>query len=285
MRQETLGLLLLTGTLLAAGCGERRETVVVAPVEVEEPPPVPGDLEAVALDGAVYLRWDARARQAGDFSHYRVYLAESSGTDFLLGESDSEGFLDERVENGRTYRYFVTARNDRGHESGGSLLAGATPRPDFHEEWVYAYRDRPGDSGFRFQSDDGRLPLVDGDDPGRHFRLEVDQDGWWLATGPAADVYPEAFLTTALRCGPASDAGCTEVSVAPAGGYVGGAVELLPRSTYVLRIVGTDGARRYGAVRVEMLGTDGAGAGVMVFDWAYQLQPGNRTLSPLALEG
>lgn len=247
------------------------------------PPAVPGGLEAVALDGAVYLRWDARARQADDFGHYRVYLVGADGGEFFLGESDSEGFLDERAENGSTYRYLVTASDDQGHESGAGTPADATPRPDFHEEWVYAYGDRPADAGFRFQAVDDRVPLVDGDDPGRHFRLEVDAGGWWLVPGPPAAVYPEAFRTTALRCGPGADAGCAEVSVAPAGGYVTGAVELLPRTTYVLRVRGADGAHRYGAVRVEMLGSDGAGDAVMVFDWAYQLQAGNRSLAPGAV--
>jgi hypothetical protein len=44
------------------------------------------------------------------------------------------------------------------------------------------------------------------------------------------------------------------------------------------RIVGDDGAVRYGALRVALLGTDQFGSALMIFDWAYQLQGGNPQL-------
>jgi len=97
--------------------------------------------------------------------------------------------------------------------------------------------------------------------------------------GPSAWVHQDAFATTALRCGPGSDAGCVELTTAPASGYVTDALELLPLTTYVLRVQASDGTVHYGALYVRLLGTDQNGDGIAIFDWAYQLQPDNRALN------
>lgn len=259
------------------------ETASEYSVEVQVPvataPPAPTAVEVVALDGAVYLRWSDRARDADDFSFYRVYLDSSEGS-FLLGETDSEGFLDELVENGNTYRYFVTALDDQGHESAGSQAAEGTPRPDYHGEYLYAFSDRAGQSGFRFQADEGLDPLLAGSDPARHFRLEIDAAGWWLVPGPDAAAYPQGFETTALKCGPAADAGCTDLSRAPTSGYSVSDVALDPQTSYALRVRGDDGRTHYGVVRIILLGFDQNDDALMIFDWAYQLQADNPDLTP-----
>ena len=244
------------------------------------PPPVPADLGVVALDHANYLSWASNAHSEADFSHYRVYLRAADGASYLLGETDLEGFLDQLAQNGLTYTYFVTALDELGHESAGSAVAEGTPRPDYEGEWIYDYFDRPADSGFRFRTSDVDDPVVSGDDPLRHFRLETDASGWWLVPGPGADVYPWSWTTSALKCGVAADPGCSDLTEAPTSGYVRTDLELLPQSTYVLRVEGDDGQARYGALRVILLGTDQDGHGLMIFDWAYQLQPGNPALAP-----
>lgn len=248
------------------------------------PPPVPAGLAVTALDRALYLRWDANSRAAGDFSHYRVYVqglgqgGEAVG--FLVGETDSEGFLDLLVENGRTYRYRVSAVDSLGHESAGSAVAEGTPRPDYHGEWIYGFEDRPERSGFRFRASEAEDPIVSGSSPARHFRLEVNREGWWLAPGPGASVYPQGFATTALTCGVGADADCRALTRAPTSGYVNSRVAVYPQTTYALRVPGDDGRVRYGAVRVVLLGFDQKGAALMIFDWAYQLQPENPALVP-----
>jgi len=258
------------------------ETATAQAIRIDVPQPiapaVPTGLESVALDNAVYLRWNDDGRGSADFSFYRIYLELTDGP-VLLGETDSPGFLDRLATNGITLGYLVSSVDDQGHESGLSQIAVGTPRPDFAGEFIYDYFDRPAESGFRFQPTDDVLPVLDGDGVGRHFRLETDAAGWWLVPGPGVSVYPEGFVTTALRCGPAADAGCVELTSAPTGGYVAADVGILPQTTYVLQVPGDDGAYRYGAIRVEMLGFDQAGDALMVFDWAYQLQPGNPMLS------
>lgn len=244
------------------------------------PPPVPTGMDVVALDGALYLRWSDVARDAPDFSFYRVYLAAGDGSEFLLGETDSEGFLDQLAVNGETYSYFVTSVDDQGHESGASGVASGTPRPDFHGEWVYAHEDQPSFSGFRFQVAEDVNPIVAGSSSDRHFRLEVDGAGWWLVPGPEAEVYPAGFETTQLKCGPAADVGCLDVPVAPTSGYTFQDVSLTAQNSYVLRVRGDDGQTHYGVIRVELLGFDQDGNALMIFDWAYQTQADNPDLAP-----
>ena len=77
-------------------------------VPFPDPPPDPGMVEVVALDNANYLRWSNNARNASDFSFYRVYLMDNGGDNFILGETDSEGFLDLLALNGDSYSYFIT---------------------------------------------------------------------------------------------------------------------------------------------------------------------------------
>lgn len=256
--------------------GDAVRVDVPAPV----PPPVPTDVAVIALDDANYLRWGSGARSAGDFSFYRVYLRGANGGASLLGETDSEGFLDLLAQNGLTYSYYVTSVDDQGHESAGSALARGTPRPDYTGEWLYDHFDRPQASGFRFRASDRDDPVVSGTDPSRHFRLETDADGWWLVPGPNAEIYPQTWSTTALKCGVADDPDCVDVTRAPTTGYVRDDLELVPQDTYVLRVRGDDGQTRYGAIRVTLLGTDQAGLALMIFDWAYQLQPGSPELAP-----
>lgn len=242
-----------------------------------DPPPPPSGVQAVALDGTVYVHWDANARSDPDFSHYRVYLADAGG-DFFLGETDSEGFVDQLATNGNTYTYFVSAVDVYGDESAGSATASATPRPDYYGELILAYEDEPGLSGFRFQASESTDPIVHGDSPLRHFRLESDGFGWWLVPGPGTEITQNGVFTTALKCGVAADLGCLDMTVAPASGYTTAPVAAGPELTYALRVVGDDGQIHYGAVRVAILGFDQNDAALMIFDWAYQLQPGNPEL-------
>jgi len=253
--------------------------IVRVSVPDQTPPPVPDAPYVVALDNATFVTWGTASRADGGFSHYRVYLDDGS-TSFLLGETDSEGFLDLLAGNGGTYAYFVTAVDVDGHESAGGPIAEGTPRPDFSGEWVYDAADVPASSGFRFVETEDLLPIVDANDPSRHFRLESDLDGWWLVPGPGTAIYPLGFETTALKCGPAADATCTDVSTAPLTGYVTTDVSVVAQESYVMRVIGDDGEMHYGVIRVQLLGFDGDDSGIMIFDWAYQLQAGNPALTP-----
>jgi len=265
----------------AVSAGSGLETATASSVQVfvptPTPPPVPDAPQVIALDGAAYFIWGADARGAADFSHYRVYQ-DAGGTSYLLGETDSEGFLDLLAGNGNTYAYFVTSIDTDGHESAGSASASGTPRPDFTAEFMYDHFADPTLSGFFFQEDEATLAVGDGSALANvHFRFETDVSGWWLVPGTGTEVYDAGF-TTALKCGVGADAGCTDVSVAPSSGYTAADVSLAVESSYVLRVIGADGLTHYGVIRVTHLGLDQNGDAIMIFDWAYQLQEGNRNL-------
>jgi hypothetical protein len=272
-------------TAWRAGSGLETATASTVSVFVPTPtpPPVPNAPAVIALDGANFFTWGVASRSASDFSHYRVYQ-DAGSTSYLLGETDSEGFLDLLAANGSTYTYFVTSVDAQGHESARSAPASGTPRPDFHGEWIYDHFDDPTRSGFRFPDDESTYPIVSGTSSSRDFRVERDLGGgWWLVPNPTASptvfVYPSGFVTTALKCGVAADAGCTDVSVAPSSGYVRADVELFPQTSYVVRI-GSGASAQYGVIRVVFQGFDQRGDAIMIFDWAFQLQAGNRNLTP-----
>jgi hypothetical protein len=260
------------------------ETSTASTVEVfvptPTPPPVPDGPFVIALDGANFVTWGTASRGAGDFSHYRVYQ-DAGTTSYLLGETDSEGFLDLLAVNGETYAYVVTSVDTDGHESGGSLSAEGTPRPDFHGEILFAHSSDPSRSGFRFSGDgDNETAIVSGTDASRDFRLETDVAGWWLV--PNTGVQATAgYVTTALKCGVAADPSCVDVSVAPTSNasYLVGDVPLFPQETYVVRI-GTGSAALYGAFRVVFQGQDQDANEIMIVDWAFQLQAANPNLAP-----
>lgn len=239
------------------------------------PPAVPSDASAIALDGAAYISWDDGPSTETDFAAYRVYSATDDGHHFL-GETDSPGFIDMLVENGRTYTYRVTSLDDQGHESAFSEEVRATPRPDYAGQVVYAYADSAAASGFRFGSAGGQAAVLAGDDPTRHFRLEADDRGLWLAPGRGVGIHPESQWTSALKCGPGADPDCVSRESAPRTGYSSAPAAVETFHAYVFRVQDAAGDVRYGIARIGVTGVDQDGRELVVFDWAYQTQPDNR---------
>ncbi len=242
-----------------------------------EPPPAPTFVDAVALDGAVYISWDNAPADEEDFSLYAVYLDESDES-VRLGDTDSPGFVDFLAENGTTYAYFVTSSDLHGHESRGSPAARATPRPDYAGEVVLAHRDAPDSSGFRFTTSDADQAVTGGADPSRHFRVDAREDGLWIEPAEGVGAHRSTRATTALACGPASDADCVSWDEAPARGYGASPIRAAAGFTAMFRVLGDDRQVRFGAVRVESTGIDQNGREFVVFDWAYQTQANNRSL-------
>jgi len=265
---------------VAAVSSEGTETAT-RDVEVRVPqpvaPPPPAYVDAVALDGAVFVSWDNRPATEDDFSLYAVYL-DQPGESVLLGETDSFGFVDFLAENGTTYAYFVTSIDEDGHESDGSPAAAATPRPDYAGEIVHAHRDSAQASGFRFMTNDKDQAVTSGTDSARHFRVDARDGGLWIEPAPGVGVHSTTRATTALSCGPAADADCVSWTEAPATGYAERPVRAAAGFTLMFRVQGGGREVRFGAVRVESLGVDQAGRAFVVFDWAFQTQTNNRNL-------
>ncbi len=243
-------------------------------------PATPAVDSAVSLDGAAYVRW-APSPQPASIWKYQVWLTRVDGAASLYqaGESDGEGYLDERAQNGHVYGYRVAAVDTLGHVSDMSAEVQALPRPDVTGELVYAFQDVPAESGFRFQAREQDDPVVAGTATSAHWRLEAGAGGWTIVPLNGTRVLQYPGRTTALSCGPGADAGCRAVTRAPAAGYSTTPVAVQPEYSYVFAVTGSDDRPHYGVIRAELLGSDQQGRRLMVFDWAYQTLPDEARLN------
>lgn len=246
-------------------------------VPLPVPPPVPDEVEAVALDDAVYLKWSDNSSVDEDFSVYRVYVIGDEN-DYVLGETDSPGFVDFLAENGETGAYYVTAVDVQGHESNASRVVESTPRPDFTGQVLRPYQSVPKFSGFRFRESDEDESVMDGRDADRHFRIEFYDARYWFVPGPGSSINRASRKTSALKCGPGADSDCVSWETAPTSSYTTEETTLESGYTYMFRVPGDDGKMRYGAVRPT--NTSSCPDYFVIFDWAYQTQAGNPALAP-----
>jgi hypothetical protein len=243
-------------------------------------PAPPTGLDGVGLDDAAFLRWTANPANGNSVSRYVVYLTRVNGEASLYqaGQTDGNGFLDQRAENGSRFGYRVAALDSLGHYSNLSSEVFVSPRPDFSGELVYAFADSASLSGFRFQPDEADNPIVAGTSTSAHWRLESNLNGWRIVPLNGTQV-TEWGRTTALVCGPGADAGCTAARTAPTAGYTTSAIAVDAEYSYVFRVTGNDGQPHFAVLRVTMLGTDQNGKDLMIFDWAYQTRPNEPQLS------
>jgi hypothetical protein len=266
-----------------AAVDERADQEVASEaVRVEVPahaaPGAPQGVTARGLDGAVWVRWT----RAQGVERYRVFLKqEGSGAVFVeVGETDGSSFLDTRASNGQRYGYQVSAVDTLGRTGVQSALATAVPRPDYHAELVYPTADDASRAGFQFvATPETQDPVLSGFSPAAQWRVE--RSGADLLLVPLGQTRVTAGeFTTALTCGPGSDADCVETSAAPAASaFLATPVVASAGHSYVFRVTGGDGQPRYGKIRVQGRTTDSAGRSVLVFDWAYQLAPNEPALS------
>lgn len=230
------------------------------------PPAAPEIQRVVGLDGAVYLRWRSTGAEL-----YRVFV-ERVGADsvfYEVGSTDGTGYLDLRARNGRRYSYRVAAVDTLGHVSARSALATAVPRPDYQADLLYPLGVSADSSGFRFVASEGESPTVPGTSASAQWRLEVVNGTLSIVPLSGTGVTPGIF-TSALTCGPASEADCVSVDRVTAAHAFGTApVPLLAAHTYLFRL-GSGSSLHYGKIRVDGSFTDARGRTAVIFDWAYQ---------------
>lgn len=234
---------------------------------------------AVSLDGAAYLRWkDGGLGKA--LWKYVVLLTHEDATAYnaTIGETDSPSFLDARTANGHVFGYRVAAIDTLEHVSALSAEMKASPRPDVLGDLVYTHQTDAAHSGFRFQDTETADPVVAGTAGNAQWRLER-SGGAWQIVPLAGTSLLEFGRTTALSCGPGADSFCKAVTRAPSAGYQSTPISVAPEFSYVFKVTGSDGQPHYAVVRVAILGTDGSGHDLMIFDWAYQTLPNDVRLS------
>jgi hypothetical protein len=236
----------------------------------QNPPPAP---IAISLDGATFLRWTSTGAD-----RYLIAVEPEGGTTFLIGETDGLSFYDGRAENGSRYRYHLAAVDGHGHVSALGPAAEAFPRPDFHADVVYVIGDSLAASGFRFVASETDDPIVPGNSPAAQWRLEAGNGTLRIQPLGQTGITAGTF-TTQLTCGPGSDANCVDVRRVPANAvFSPSAIGVQTGFTYLLRVVADDGRTRYAKLRVQGSSVNASGKRLIVFDWAYQLRPDERSL-------
>jgi hypothetical protein len=267
--------------VVLAGCSDDDDNNVGPGV----PPDTPATVSSTSLDGAVALTWTDNSYQSDPaiFSNYRIYSTNYDLDNDLCGDTWSlEGttvapeFIVGALTNGIPRCFHVTAVSVDGFESGRSPLRADTPRPDSRNVAVATVQSDPAVSGFRFwddvdgdgQSDDNELGLVrDGTSNGLDFFVDADS-----AAGRVF-LTPVRFGTGVEYYSDAPVEDLTSIDFAEDQLYRITGIEALPGFGYVFEMDGGDGFQRYGALRVTHVGQT-----FIIFDWAFQTDPGNPEL-------
>ena len=252
-------------------------------------PETPSSLSSTSLDEAIALVWSDNPFQADPdiFGNYRVYSTtydidnDECGSDWAVeGTTVAPEFLVGALANGVPRCFSVTAVSVDGLESDRSPVRGDTPRPDSRNVVLAAAPTTPTGSGFRFWDD------LDGDGATQADELGLVRS----ATSPDIDFFVDRdgngdLFLTPVRSGtgveyydesdPVED--LTSIDFAQdrsgQGGYRTTAIEAIPGFGYVFEMDGGDGFVRYGAVRIQHVGTT-----FLILDWAFQTDPGNPEL-------
>jgi hypothetical protein len=247
-------------------------------------PEAPTSLSSTSLDGSIALVWSDNPFQADPdiFGNYRVYStsydidADQCGSDWLVeGTTVAPEFLVGALANGVPRCFSVTAVSVDGFESDRSPLRGDTPRPDSRNVALSAAPTTVNGAGFRFWDDDGdgtaesgELGLVGrADSPDIDFFVDRDGNGDLFLTpvrpGTGVEYYDENDPVEDL----------TSIDFAQDRTYRTTGIQAIPGFGYVFETDGGDGFVRYGAVRVQHVGTT-----FLILDWAFQIDPGNPEL-------
>lgn len=245
--------------------------------------PTPTGLTSISLNGMIHLQWNDNAFQADPtgFLAYRVYSATYDldnnlcGTIWALeGTSIANRFLVGALTNGAPRCFAVSALTIEGFESLWSSLRFDTPRPDGRNVIVFTTAGDPTRSGFRFWLDannDGQVGPLELGVVGQASGGNMD---FTVTAGAGLFIAPQrtGSRVTFYGAGPITD--LTNIDIAPVGGYATTALQAVVHRGYVFEYnQGVGLPLLYGALRISAVGTD-----YVIFDWAYQTDPGNPEL-------
>jgi hypothetical protein len=257
----TRWLLFLASTLLvAAGCGDDP-----ASVRDRQPPAAPRGLFSVTGDEEVFLHWLENTE--ADVAAYRVYEAPCAGGSSCLyeeiGATTGTSFRVGGLDNGETRFFAVAALDHAGNESELSEeFVFDTPRPEGTDRSLDNYLESNASGGYDFSA----FAVRAADDPLTDMFFGYDGDVYQMFV-------PD--LQTDIQ-----DAGYAEdldvVDFAPTSGWSpSGSVELIVGHCYIVWTRDDHYAKfRVTEIRPAETGVPAQ----VVFDWAYQVDPGNREL-------
>jgi hypothetical protein len=265
----TITAMILSIVFLFASC-DNRDTISNPPDIDRYAPPVPTGVTTITLDRAVIIQWEPIILDPdyNDLAGYRIYrsLDNEEFLHIATVDADVESYTDENVQNGITYYYTVTSFDFDGNESLPSYdSAYDTPRPEGFDVYIYDFGSVGYShlSGFDFSSA-GRIPW---DDNNCDLFAEYDSDpqirSYFLWLGANGYVIQDMGYTDSFD----------DITYAPETGWSNfDYIEAIIGHTYVLRT--TD--NHYAKVRVTgVVANPDYG---IIFDWGFQVDPGNREL-------
>jgi hypothetical protein len=221
------------------------------------PPAVPTGVVVLNGDNRVDIYWNAN--RDNDLAGYNIYYSyDYNGRYTLIGSSGTNYFVDYGASNGVTYYYAVTAYDYNGNESELSYDAVyTTPRPEGFNQSIFDYYRFPDNSGYAFSEyrvvayDDLSTDIFFENYNGT-FYLNVWDDTDIQDMGPTYDIY--------------------DIPFAPLSGW-SSTKDVIARTGHTYVIWTWD--NHFAKIRVKQITRDR-----IVFDWAYQVVEGNRTLKP-----
>ncbi len=260
-RLMMIGLGLLA--LILAGCDDSKTIYITKPDT--EPPAAPRGVHSITGDGEVTIQWYPNAER--DLDGYRVWKSVDSLAgpyQAITGIISGTSHIDRNVVNGNTYFYAVTACDFTGNESDLSKEdVFDTPRPEGFNVLLRDVNGFPNSSGF----DLSRELVVRYNDVSSDFFMEFDvgNNSWFINVGNLNTDIQDMGYTTSMD----------DVDFSPSQGWsTVGWLEAIEGHTYVIWTADN----HYAKIRITALG-DPATSGA-IFDWAYQIDSGNRELKP-----
>ena len=222
-------------------------------------PAAPIGIQVLNGDNRVDLSWINN--HENDLAGYNIYYSTTyDGKYYLLGSTTFNSYVDNGAVNGILNYYAVTAYDQNGNESNLSKdVAYATPRPEGFNQTVFDYIKFPQNAGYSFATysvvpyNDSKTDFFFENFNGK-FYLDVYTDTDILDAGPTSDIYDIPFVPN-LNWSPTKD-------TTAATGH-----------TYVIWTIDN----HYAKIRVSTITNER-----IVFDWAYQLVPGEKQLKPRA---
>jgi hypothetical protein len=223
-----------------------------------EPPAVPRGLNSITGDEEVMLTWYPNTEP--DLSGYRIYRALTpEGPYSLIGETNLDYFIDKGLINGITYFYAISAFDIHNNESALSYdTVFDTPRPEGFNQKIFDFTIYPEYAGWDFSN----YIIVPYNDPYCDIYFGYDEhlgSYYFYIRRPGGLIQDMGYTSSFDEIGYAPDDGWSPTGI----------VEAITGHTYVI----WTWDNHFAKIRVSSIKP-----GYALFDWAYQIDPGNQEL-------
>lgn len=224
------------------------------------PPSVPKGLYSITGNEMVWLFWEENDED--DFAEYRVYRAKE-GEEYYkrIARTKIARYTDNYLKNGTTYLYAISAVDEDGNESDLSDYTYDTPRPEGSGKMIQDYHRFPQASGFDFseakvlswKNAEADIYLDYDDSLGVYFLCVVDE---------YTDIQDFGYTDSLDDVNVSPDTGWSQLGWVEV--ILGHSYIIWTRDNHFAKLRVNEFCKCYG----------------IIFDWAYQIDEGNRELAP-----